>query len=171
MLAQNSSHYTYTDGATKIKVKAPITTKTIVDLINELQRRFGPAYKFAPESISKGGILMTEWPEQIPKAYETFRFHFEHQNNADGQWPWVKDETLNIWGNNLPEVIWQPYDVKKPMIGSIFLKAFHGASPWTQNEVEMIIEAMQAVGFQCTAKWPLVRDLKKEGDLGRPLNN
>jgi len=45
----------------------PITTKTMVRLIEELNKLFGEGYEFVPEAISGGGILMKNWPNKTVK--------------------------------------------------------------------------------------------------------
>lgn len=69
--------YTYASGP-EISSATPVTTKTMVRLIDALKHHFGPGYEFAPEPISEGGIQMTHWPDQTdePKGtFKTFRFH------------------------------------------------------------------------------------------------
>jgi hypothetical protein len=89
-----------------------ITTHTILELIQRLQEEFGPNYSFSPESITEGGILMTNWPGKIDgrypdekqEPYKSFRIRLGDY----GRWPWIYETTVDNWLNNEAEIIWSP---------------------------------------------------------------
>lgn len=163
--------------------EVPITTGTIVRLVEALQRHFGPGYEFRPEPITEGGIQMTAWPgKHDPSAYKTVRFHVESNCKGHGSWPWIDEGTWREWCENvhlgLETPIWylssaanmQRGKKKKrasKLIIDTFLKAFHGAPCWTPESIGLLINAMEAVGLtRRRSRLPKKKDLKTIGDLG-----
>lgn len=158
--------YTYASGP-MISSATPVTTKTMVRLIDALKHHFGPGYEFAPEPISEGGIQMIHWPEQTDEprgTFKTFRFHMD----SSQRWPWIGPETLSEWRDGRDEIIW---DVRAtPLKGSLFFKAFYGAPCWTQESIALIVKSLTEVGFKCAKKgMPTKRALVSNGeDCGGP---
>ena len=167
---------TYTDGP-KLKCDNVITTHTIIELIGLLRLEFGPNYDFEPESITEGGIIMTNWPGKIEgrypderqPPYKSLRFHLEDY----GSWPCV---TLHDWSEKEPEIIWSQhmkirdcehrhkfrevcmcvgpaFRLKRgqfkwgSMKGTTFLKAFYGAPAWSRGEIHAFKRALVSVGM------------------------
>lgn len=160
-------HYTYCEGP-QFKSGFSITTKTIVDLVHALGKRFGKGYEFNLEPISEGGIQMISWPgKEYAHAYKTMRFHVD-----GGRWPWITEHSLNEWQNNTPVVIWKlpPAEFKKkqePVVGELFFKAFNGAPCWTFEEVALIVDAFESTGFKCPKSHiPKRKNLQSYGKLG-----
>lgn len=82
---------TYCPGFT-IKTKTTPTTKDIAIICTELEKKFGGGYKFRPEAISEGGIIMEQWPNK------TMRITFSH-------WPFITQDTYEKWKTEDPKVI------------------------------------------------------------------
>lgn len=126
----------------------PFTTSTVVQLIDDLNTRFGPSYTFVPEGISDGGILMTKWPgsdsAKNQKHYKSMRF----QIPGSGKWPWIREDTFQRWRTEPAEVIWSPQAGQ--LKGNLFLKALYGAPVWTQHEIDMVVKSFETAGFQLT---------------------
>ena len=167
---------TYTDGP-KLKCDNVITTHTIIELIGLLRLEFGPNYDFAPESITEGGIIMTNWPGKIEgrypderqPPYKSLRFRLHDY----GDWPSVKN--FHEWSDNEPKIIWSQhmkirscghhskddicmcvgpaFRLKRgqfkwgSMKGTTFLKAFHGAPAWSRGEIHAFKRALVSVGM------------------------
>jgi hypothetical protein len=142
----------------------PITTKTIVELVHELQRRFGEGYEFGLEPITEGGIQMTSWPgkeEGHVYALKTMRFQMSQDN-----WPRIEKDTFSNWEENDPVVLWQEKKEAK-LRGALYLKAFYGAPCWTPLSVTHIVNALQSVGFKCAkSSVPKKSRMENYGNLG-----
>lgn len=146
-LPNKSGYRTYCPGP-RFSSPAPITTKTIVDIVDRLNERFGDGYVFNPEPITEGGIEMTTWPNAVQdlnayKTFKTFRFHIEPR--SCGGWPTIRSTTMDQWRSNPPAVIWADPKLR----GCVFLKAFHGAPVWTCDEVTIVMEVLTSVGLKC----------------------
>jgi hypothetical protein len=158
----------------KIKSAVPVTTKTIVNLIDELHQRFGPGYTFVPEPITEGGIKLTTWPNKKPQAYKTVRFKIG-TGQGSGSWPQIGPNTLEQWRQQPEMMIWSfPRNTfvvrhSNQVTGCLYLKALYGAPCWTPTEVEQISEAFRTVGFVVNRMTQQdLRQLRKTGDLGVP---
>ncbi len=138
---------TYSSGF-DVKAQQPITTKTIVGIVDDLKRLFGNQYDFEPEPITEGGILWTQYPGKTDTSYKTMRFHFDSEN---GKWPWI--HTFLQWRNNNAQTIWSNPPNQRgrtPKIeGGTFLKAFFGAPCWTIEEIDKFRSAFEHNGIQC----------------------
>lgn len=148
----------------------PITTKTIVDLVHGLRERFGEGYEFNLEPITEGGIEMIHWPDKQEHEVgmlKTFRFHIHY----GGEWPQITRDHLRQWEKyGYETVIWKAPSLKKPLKGNLYFKAFHGAPPWTLEEIGFIVSAFESLGFKCPkSKIPKKKNLQDIGDLGSIL--
>lgn len=156
--------YTCCDGP-RFSCSFPITTKTIVDLVHALRKRFGEGYEFGLESITEGGIQMTSWPgkeEGHVYALKTMRFQMAQDN-----WPRVEEHTLKSWEKSEPFVLWSSQKKSGSLKGALYLKAFHGAPCWTSESVAHIVEAFQSIGFKCVKSGiPKKNKLAQYGNLG-----
>lgn len=124
---------------------APITTNTIVMMIDILTKRFGPGYSFEPEPITEGGIKMTNWPGKTETQFKTFRIQIVQ---GTGNWPIIYPNQLDTWKHGDEVTIWSGDKIK----GHTCLKAFFGAPCWTTKELDHFLFAMAAVGWKYTKK-------------------
>ena len=121
---------TYDEGP-KLKCDNVITTHTILELMEFLRLEFGPNYDFAPEPISEGGVIMTNWPGKIEgrypdecrPPYKSLRFRLHDY----GDWPSIRPNTLQDWRDNEPKIIWSPH-IK-----------IRGCEHWNKSEVCMCV--------------------------------
>jgi len=180
---ESRTYYTYTNGF-YARAQANVTRHSIVRLIEEMHREFGPGYTFVPEPISEGGVQMVHWPNISATAkseghYKTFRFQW----NGDGEekWPWIEDPATVVtrWSAAPDVPIWASVEPRrgicvdrKPQLRrfGIFLKAFHGAPCWTLSEVKSLANAFQRAGFRVVvSSLPKgEKKLHKFGDAGLP---
>jgi hypothetical protein len=144
------------------------TTKSIVTLCNLLEERFGAGHEFAPEPITEGGLKMTKFPGLVDGAYKTMRFSVGDSSRRVG-WPWITSDARKRW-NALPAE--DLFARRDPEFGSsrlqigLFLKAFHGAPCWTRDEIRIVAQCFEALGFVSRGKPPSGRMLESRGDLG-----
>ena len=89
-------------------------------MCTRMQEMF-PNCSFAPERIREGGVQMTHWPGKQDREYKTFRFA-----SSDG-YPWVDDAT----NDGHPFFLSR----REQDYVTIKLKAFHGAPPFTDEEL------------------------------------
>ncbi len=153
---------TYHEGPS-LSTTRPITTHTILGIIQSLKELFGDEYDFEPEAISEGGILWTRYPGKEGKAWKTLRLRID---TGAKRWPWIVPGTLQLWRVGGPETIW-PLDPAKEkrrasLKGSTFLKAFLGAPCWTTEEVAKFCKAFKANGIKCS-NLPEAFELKENG--------
>lgn len=155
------SKYTLASGY-HISHQGPITSKTIVALIDALESVFGEGHRFVPESAAEGGLLWAGRPGQdIARGYKSVRFHLQ-----EGTWPWIGPDILDEWRTAEEGlVIWKPPHLKTRVEGSLFYKAFAGAPCWTQEEILLLKEAFAKVDILCTGKLPTVKELCSKGSL------
>lgn len=126
--------------------------KDIALLCKDLEQAFGDGYKFEPERICEGGILMKSWPGKTEGMYKTMRIAFKNE----GRWPWIKsndpiEEFLS--GEKML------YPSKKEV--STFLKAFHNAPPWTREELEIFARCLLQNGLKVKGKYPSKKSLRE----------
>lgn len=172
--------YTYAWGF-HVVVGIPVTTKTIVDLCDMLKARFeeryGGTYRFVPEPITEGGIVMVDWRgrEMAPdSAYKTVR---TGHDRTHGNWPWIVPGTEASWRAQPAAVIFsstrdeahREYDDSTPEL-ALFFKAFHGAPCWTREELEIIRGCFHSLGFATKGRIPRASVLRSRGDLGVPIS-
>lgn len=169
-MEKKGAFYTYTYGP-DMSTESPVTTRSIVKIIDSLHAQFGEEYEFVPEPITEGGILFTKWPGKKDGQYKTFRFNFSH---TSGKWPWVeRNGQVESWRNSREEVIWSPprrdAGIKRKkedqkLKGTTYLKAFYGAPVWTMAELKMFQVALESVGI-AIRKFPSVKRLKHPGEI------
>jgi hypothetical protein len=156
--------FTCTEGF-RIKTPSDITSKMMVSIIDQLHVTFGPGYSFAPEAISEGGILFTDWPGRQEGEYKTLRIQLFKSAIA---WPYISDTTLTEWRAGLETIIFLK-GFNKYLEGRTFLKAFHGAPCWTLAELRSFRDAFLRAGISCLKKLPSEKSLNSTGRLGNQL--
>lgn len=162
--------YTYALGP-KVVLTRDFTTTDAAALCDDLSRTFGPGYVFAPEAICEGGIEMRGWPGKMPGQYKTFRFG---ASSNFGKWPWIVPGTLEQWRHSPPAVVFRHLERRDAMsrtgrstsILPLFLKAFHGAPCWTEEELRLVRGCFERLGFR-TQNRPRGK-LAEQGSLGKP---
>jgi hypothetical protein len=157
---------TYTQGP-NLKTFRPVTTDTILGILQSLKELFGDEHDFEPDRVCEGGILWTRYPGNQGEPWKTLRFHFYSNKGGGGGWPWIKDDTLEKWRNEGAKDIW-PLDPKQKgqkkacREGGTFLKALFGAPCWTTQELAKFKKAFKDNGITCS-DMPVAFDLKEEG--------
>jgi hypothetical protein len=142
--------YDYANGPTFTR-RMDVTTDTIVQLVDQLTERFGSEYKFVPEAVVEGGILMESWPGKGAGAYKTFRFHVPESPLA--AWPRIEPGTLDGWRleeDVPPEVIW-PVRVTERFGRAVEMRLFMkacNAPRWTKKELRLVIDSFEGARFQ-----------------------
>ena len=143
-----------------------LTNKDVIKVCQLLNERFGEGYEFKPEAITEGGILMKQWPNKKQGEYKTLRFSFPH----DGQWPTISDNLIEEWKTGQEQIIFKSENNNKDLILSLRLKAFYGAPCWTLQELRILEECFQKIGFLRKGQFPLQKSLKEYGESGCPIN-
>lgn len=152
-MTTKEGYCTYRNGF-KLKYGRDITAYKLLEVLENLQGEFGSDYKFDLEAISEGGIIFTEFPNKTNQSYKSLRFHlYEYEVG----YPVIKSSYLETIKSNEDFVIWKcpkhhsdKSKRKNTIIGSTFLKAFHGAPVWTKCEIDLFRNAFERAGFQVT---------------------
>ena len=149
---------TYTQGFNILSEKN-ITTKDISKLCRRLTEEFNKMFnsnefKFEPEPITEGGIIMVNFPNKDDEMYKTIRIQLGFMNNRD-KWPWIQNEMIEKWESEPESKI-----ITKDEIISTFLKAFHGAPVWTIEELEIFENCFSEIGLKRKGKYPSKKSLK-----------
>ena len=134
----------------------PITSVTKSDLIHLtvcLGEVFGEGWKFEPEAITEGGIVVEDWPGKTPLMYKSMRFHYGVSARSKWRWPSVPDEHRLEWEHS-NEVVWHALS-KHPRKDwcNTWIKAFHYAPPWTVGELRKVAGVLAEFGI-ATRKMP-----------------
>lgn len=163
--------YTYCRGVIFYSYnKHDITKHDIYKICLSLNDKFGEGYEFFPEPICEGGILMKKFPDKKDNQLKTMRICGRDEEDNYGKWP-IIHENLNIneWKDNNEKIyfyvprFYTNKNKKKFLIHTV-LKAFHGAPVWTKNELLMICEVFNDIGFQIIKKtFPTKKKLLKTG--------
>jgi hypothetical protein len=108
----------------------PLTSVTKSDLIHITDRLgdvFGKGWKFEPEAITEGGIIVKEWPGKTPSMYKSMRFRLG--GIRKWSWPPVLDEHRMEWEHS-NEIVW-PALSNRPRKDwcRTYIKAFDYAPP------------------------------------------
>ena len=160
---------TYTSGY-DLTVTRDITCNDISLMCTDLDAKFNDhfgshEYRFVPEAITEGGILMWKWPgkkEDGKSMYKTMRITFRKG------WPWIyhnndccvekwlgddtvirRDQTDLHLGPGIPLF---PRENSRPI--NTFLKAFHGAPSWTVEELQLFEACFAKIGMVRKGRYP-----------------
>ncbi len=160
---------TYTSGY-DLTATQDITCNDIALMCMDLDAKFNDhfhsdQYRFVPEAITEGGILMWKWPgkkEDGKSMYKTMRIFFRNG------WPWIrhdKDCCVEKWlgdgtvirrdQTNLhlgPGIPLFPHQNSLPI--NTFLKAFHGAPSWTVEELQLFEACLAKIGLVRKGRYP-----------------
>jgi hypothetical protein len=118
-----------------------LTTKTIVEICQDLETHFGEGYRFRPEAVSEGGIIWDDFPGKTGNMYKTCRFGIYQP-----KWPWITPTTFQEWQDTEDKQI---CNMKN---NHCFLKAFDNAPAWTMREVEIFVHVFHKHGLQIYKK-------------------
>jgi hypothetical protein len=147
-----------------------ISKNDIYRLCLSLNSKFGEDYKFIPEAITEGGILMNNFPNKNDNSYKTLRIRPGDRNMCDGKWPWINEDfDIFEWKNNYDKIFINKKFINKKskFLIPTFLKAFHGAPVWKKNELLKICEAFEEIGFKyIKSSFPSKKNLAQIGSLG-----
>jgi hypothetical protein len=189
-----SAQYTYTNGFYLTATK-PITKGGMVQLCKDLNTSYeSTGLKFEPESITEGGIVY-KFPDNSPHdEYKSIRMYFktpsikhnksfiqfqhidvlnvsqkhlkklgvEHLANKpnDFNWPWIPENVMEAWENNNDVVLEAGLSI------GTYLKAFHGAPVFTENELKIFEDCSEKNGLKVDSKYPKNKELISYGKLG-----
>ena len=145
---------TYALGLT-LKTQKIITKDDIITLCKELTNKdcYSDLCEFQPERISEGGIIFKFKDNINYKWYKSVRL-CAHYGESTGKWPWVRDNYLSEWTGN-EDII---FDKNNKF--TLFLKSFHGAPPFTLEELKIWEECFNKIGIIKVGKYPSKRSLK-----------
>ena len=108
--------------------------------------------EFQPEGITEGGILFKFKDNLHNRWYKSVRLCV-YNGESKGKWYWVNDNYLSEWtGNN--DII---FDKNKKF--TLFLKSFHGAPPFTLEELKIWEECFNQIGIVKVGKYPSKKSL------------
>jgi hypothetical protein len=191
------SPYTYINGFNLTATK-PITKGDIVQLCKELNSRHETTQlKFEPEPITEGGIVY-KFPDNYTHGeYKTIRMWFndpliKYRKNFikfkniglygvskkhlqklgvdhlvdkpyEPDWPVVPKNVMEVWENNDDVVL------EKGLTIETYLKAFHGAPVFTEDELKIFGECSEKIGLIIDSKYPKNKQLVSYGRLGKHM--
>jgi len=164
---------TYTSGY-DLTATRDITCNDIALMCTDLDAKFNDyfssdQYRFVPEAITEGGILMWKWPGKIEHGddhrrsmYKTMRITFRRG------WPWIRhdyDCRVEKWlGDNTVICRGQTdlhldggiplYSTGNSRLTNTFLKAFHGAPSWTGEELQLFEACLAKIGMVRKGRYP-----------------
>lgn len=129
---------TYGSGA-RLRPTRDLTQRDLILMTDRLSEVFGSGWKFEPEAITEGGIIISQWPFKTPAMYKTFRFSAYSDSVLWKEWPWVQIDYRTEWlaSNTVifnRDPIYPKPRVYRQWIGTC-LKAFDGAPAWTREEL------------------------------------
>jgi hypothetical protein len=153
---------TYKEGF-RIKHTTTVTKGRFIELLRTLEgsiaEKCGKKVHLQPEAISEGGILVRCGTESA-EAYKSLRFHLKLKHDRkymlsldkpnEYRWPTITANVQEEWSGS-DEVLFA-----QNLEGSVFLKAFHGASAWTTQEIRCFAHAFQEAGMTVT-RVPVLR--------------
>ena len=159
---------TYTNGYTLIS-KKDITKKDIIELCELLTREYNNGYTFEPEGITEGGIIFKfpdsekKLPEFKDEKYKSVRLHFTNCRyggrerylcySYSGEWPWINKNTIIEWKDDNHVLLKEKHTIK------IFLKSFHGAPPFTIDELKIWEYCFKKIGLELKGIYPTKKEL------------
>jgi len=189
-----SAQHTYTNGFYLTAVK-PITKGDIVQLCKDLSSRHeATGLKFEPEPITEGGIVY-KFPDNSPHdEYKSIRMYFstpsiKHNKNfiqfahmdaynvsqkhlkklgiehlvnkkKNFDWPSVTKNVMEEWETNNDVILEAGLSI------GTYLKAFHGAPAFTEDELKIFGECSEKIGLKVDSKYPKNKELVSYGKLG-----
>ena len=145
---------TYAPGLT-LKTQFFITKDDIITLCKELTKKkcYSGLCEFQPEPISEGGIIFKFKDNINYKWYKSVRLCV-NSGESRGKWPWVRDNYLSEWTGNEDTIFGSNNKF------TLFLKSFHGAPPFTLEELKIWEECFNKIGIIKVGKYPSKRSLK-----------
>lgn len=129
-----------------------ITQREIILITDRLGEVFGPGWKFEPEAITEGGIIITQWPGKTSEMYKTLRFSLVFNSEPlRNKWPIVKPVYREEWlqGTALIFKADPTYPHRRFLsewIGTR-LKAFWDAPKWTRTDLMKFEVVFSEFGF------------------------
>jgi hypothetical protein len=189
-----TAQHTYTNGFYLTAVK-PITKGDMVQLCKDLDSRHeATGLKFQPEAITEGGIVY-KFPDNSPHGeYKTIRMYFNRpaikrnksfirfdhmyahrvsqkhlqklgvdnlvNKNNHFNWPYVPVNVMEEWENNNDVILEAGLSI------GTYLKAFHGAPVFTEDELKLFGECSEKIGLPVDSKYPKKKELVSCGKLG-----
>lgn len=144
---------TYTIGF-RLKTERIITKNDIIAMCNLLNSKdvYLNVCDFQPEGITEGGILFNFKDSVNSKWYKTVRLGV-NSGSSKGKWGWINQNVMSEWSEN-NDIIFD-----KDNIFTIFLKSFHGAPPFTHEELKIWEECFNQIGVVKIGKYPSKKSL------------
>lgn len=161
---------TYKEGF-RIKNTTTVTKGRFIELLRTLEgsivEKCGKTVHLQPEAICEGGIRVRCGTESA-EAFKSLRFHLKLKHNRkymlseaggdqpnEHRWPFITDNVQEEWSGS-DEVLFA-----QNLEGYVFLKAFHGASAWTTQEIRCFAHAFQEAGMTVTRVPALRRTMRQ----------
>jgi hypothetical protein len=103
------------------------------------------AWKVSDKHLKKLGVL-----------------HLKDRPRSDFWWPCIKPNVMEEWENNEDIILHKGLSI------GTYLKAFHGAPVFTENELKIFCECSEKIGLKLDSKIPKDKDLiSYDGNLGK----
>lgn len=131
-------YITYCNGPVFYKTR-DITKGDIYCICKQLSKKFG--FTVLPSGSHEGGLQL------CVDGNKCLRFY------GNKKWPSVQYEEFHSdWPDNTTSVLNIDVAGQKPNVVTTFLKALDGASIWTQDELNAVMEIFCANGFKLKCK-------------------
>jgi hypothetical protein len=140
---------TYTRGGT-LKVQQNITKGNIATMCHLLSnhKAYVNICEFAPEPITEGGIVYKfNETDTNNKWYKTVRFHY-FPGESQYTWPRIGMDVMEQWNENSDVLFSKNNKIE------LFLKSFHGAPVFTQDELKIWEECFNQIGMKRIGRYP-----------------
>lgn len=137
-----------------------ITTRDIINFIQILETKntFKTPYKFYPEPITEGGLVL-DWPGRKKGQYKTIRLGLHNK------WPRISATSRWDWENS------PPIEISSGKRFTLFIKAFYGAPCWTRDELSTVKTCIKKLSFvkKIVGRIPVKKNLcRNDPHNGKP---
>ena len=135
---------TYCCGS-RLKMTRDVTSGDLCKACEHLNRVYGEGYRFEPECISEGGILLSSWPGKTAGMYKSLRLNCpDHRYRTD---------------RTAEEVIYPHGRDRGGRYIQTILKAFHEAPAWTLEELRTVCSALHMHAALQPRSYPRAKDM------------
>ncbi len=135
---------------TNLHPNKDITKQTYLKICDHLSQEFNLKYnttefKFMPEAIHEGGIIMSNFPHKTSNMYKSFRHHFLKQ------WTVVPTNVEEVWKNDNTIII-QKDDIAWTCFKTYSYDDNYEKTPdWTDDDIELFEQCFESFDITCTA--------------------